>query len=85
MHFAALREARRRPLKTRNFNTALYRRDSRLQENKRRGHFFALAEIAVLQFQRTLKDSGRVLAAVSREVAGFTQNLFKTKAKGVKQ
>jgi len=30
-------------------------------------------------------DSARVLAAASREAAGLTQNLFKTKAKGVKQ
>jgi hypothetical protein len=84
MHFAALREAERRPLKTRNFNTALYRRDSRLHDNNRRGYFFALAEIAVLQFQRILRIR-RGYSYFSREAAGHTQNLFKTKAKGVKQ
>ena len=82
MHFAALREARRRPLKTRNFNTALYRRDSRLQENKRRGHFFALAEIAVLQFQRTLGIRRGYLPPSRAKLPGSHKTCSKPKPKG---
>jgi hypothetical protein len=84
MHLAALREAWRRPLKTRNFNTALYRRDSRLRDTKQTGHFFALAEIAVLEFERTLWILRGRLLPFPRKAARLTQNLFKTKAKGVK-
>jgi hypothetical protein len=85
MHFAALREALRRSLKTRNFNTTLYRRDSLFQHHKRRAYFFAPAEIAVLQFQRTLQILRGYSLPFSREVAEIKQSLFKTKAKGVKQ
>ena len=43
-----------------------------------------MAEIAVLQFQRILRIR-RGQCCFSREAAGHIQNLFKTKAKGVKQ